>query len=322
MTAIRTEDLFAFYGVTPAVNGLDLTVPDGVTFGFLGPNGAGKTTTINMLTTLLRPTAGRAEVAGFDVATRPDEVRRRIGIVFQEPTLDLDLSAAENLRFQAELRGLRRAAARRAAADSLDRIELSERGDVPVRQLSAGLRRRLEVARGLLGAPRVLFLDEPTTGLDVQTRAAMWEHLDALRREQGITVFFTTHQLEEAEHCDQIAIIDHGELVTQGTPAELKSVIGSDLVELRTEDDERAVDALARHFGLTARRTPDGLLFRAADGAALVPRLCTELGLAVRAVTVVPPSLDDVFVHHTGTTVRESTQDRRMLSHLGAEGMR
>ncbi|TQF04924.1 ATP-binding cassette domain-containing protein [Kitasatospora acidiphila] len=321
MTAIRTEGLYAFYGSNPAVNGLDLAVPDGVTFGFLGPNGAGKTTTISMLTTLLKPTAGRAEVAGFDVATRPDEVRRRIGIVFQESTLDVDLTAAENLRFQAELRGLGRRAARRAAGELLDLMELSDRGRVKVRQFSAGLRRRLEVARGLLGTPRVLFLDEPTTGLDVQTRAAVWEHLEVLRRERGITVFFTTHQLEEAEHCDRIAIIDHGELITQGTPAELKSVIGSDLVVLRTEDDARAAGAITDRFGLAAEPTPDGLLLRVADGAALVPRLCTELGVGVRAVSVAPPTLDDVFLHHTGTAVRESTADRKMLSSLG-EGLR
>ncbi len=321
MTAIRMEGLYAFYGTTPAVNGLDLAVPDGVTFGFLGPNGAGKTTTISMLTTLLKPTAGRAEVAGFDVATQPAEVRRRIGIVFQESTLDLELTAAENLRFQADLCGLSRGEARGAITTLLDLMELSERSKVPVRQFSTGLRRRLEIARGLLGAPRVLFLDEPTTGLDTQTRAAVWEHLDTLRREQGITVFFTTHQLEEAEHCDRIAIIDRGKVITQGSPAELKSVIGSDLVVLHTEDDGHALDVVSERFGLAADLTPDGLLLRVADGAALVPRLCTELGLTVKSVTVAPPTLDDVFLHHTGLAIRESGTDTQLLSNLG-EGLR
>jgi ABC-2 type transport system ATP-binding protein len=321
MTAIRAEGLYAFYGTTPAVNGLDITVHAGATFGFLGPNGAGKTTTINMLTTLLKPTAGRAEVAGFDVATQPAEVRRRIGIVFQESTLDVDLTAAENLRFQADLCGLSRREARRAISAMLGLMELSERSRMPVRQFSTGLRRRLEIARGLLGAPRILFLDEPTTGLDTQTRAAVWVHLNRLRREQGVTVFFTTHQLEEAEHCDQIAIIDRGKVITQGSPAELKSTIGADLVTLRTENDPRAVDAVSDRFGLAAEIAPDGLRLRVANGATLVPRLCTELGLAVHSVTITPPTLDDVFLHHTGLAIRESESSAHMLSHIG-EGLR
>ncbi|MER5345415.1 ATP-binding cassette domain-containing protein [Streptomyces mirabilis] len=321
MTAIRAEGLYAYYGTTPAVNGLDLTVPTGSMYGFLGPNGAGKTTTINMLTTLLRPTAGRAEVAGFDVAARPAEVRRRIGIVFQESTLDLDLTAAENLRFQADLCGLSRRASRDAIASMLDLMDLSERRRVPVRQFSTGLRRRLEIARGLLAEPSVLFLDEPTTGLDAQTRAAVWDHLERLRRERGITVFVTTHQLDEAEHCNRIAIIDRGKVVTEGTPADLKSVIGADLVVLRTEDDQRAADALVDRFGLPAEPTPDGLLLRVEHAAALVPRLCTELGVTVREVAIAPPTLDDVFLHHTGLAIRESPTGPRTLGNLG-EGLR
>lgn len=321
MTAIRTEGLYAYYGTTPAVNGLDLTVPDGTTFGFLGPNGAGKTTTISMLTTLLRPTAGRAEVAGYDVAARAAEVRRRIGIVFQESTLDIDLTATENLRFQADLCGLGRREARGAIAGMLDMMELSERSDIPVRRFSTGLRRRLEIARGLLGNPRVLFLDEPTTGLDAQTRAAVWEHLDRLRQEQGITIFFTTHQLGEAEHCDRIAIFDRGKVVTEGSPTELKSIIGADLVVMRTEDDARAADALADRFGLAVQPSPDGLRLRVSDGATLVPRLCTGLGVTVRSVTVTSPTLDDVFLHHTGSAIRDGETQARTLSNLG-EGQR
>src|SRR5690625_4714262 len=213
-TIIKADGLYAFYGTTPAVNGLDLEVLAGSTFGFLGPNGAGKTTTISMLITLLQPTSGRAEVAGFDVAARPAEVRQRIGIVFQESTLDQDLTAVDNLRFQADLCGLKRTEVRESIASMLELMDLKERSRVPVRQLSQGLRRRLEIARGMLGNPSVLFLDEPTTGLDAQTRAAVWAHLTALR-EQGTTIFFTTHQLEEAEHCDRIAIIYQGKVVTE-----------------------------------------------------------------------------------------------------------
>ncbi|MET9294171.1 ATP-binding cassette domain-containing protein [Streptomyces sp. NPDC003077] len=320
MTAIWTEGLYAYYGTTAAVNGLDLTVADGTTFGFLGPNGAGKTTTISMLTTLLKPTAGRAEVAGFDVVTQPTEVRRRIGIVFQESTLDLDLTAAENLRFQADLCGLGRLEARGTIAEMLDMMDLSARSNIPVRQFSTGLRRRLEIARGLLGAPRILFLDEPTTGLDAQTRAAVWDYLGRLRQERGITVFFTTHQLEEAEHCDRIAIFDKGKVVTEGTPAELKSIIGADLVVLHTEDDPRAVENLSGRFGLTAELAPHGLRLRVSNGPALVPQLCTGLGVTVRSVTITSPTLDDVFLHHTGFEIRDSTS-ARTLSNIG-EGLR
>ena len=321
MTAVQAESLHAFYGIVPALNGLDLSVDDGATYGFLGPNGAGKTTTIGVLTTLLRPAAGRAEVAGFDVARQPAEVRRRIGIVFQESTLDLDLTAQENLRFQADLWGMPRREVERSTVAMLDLLELSTRSRTPVRLLSTGLRRRLEIARGLHGDPSVLFLDEPTTGLDAQTRAKVWQYLSELRRDRGITIFFTTHQLAEAEHCDRVAIIDGGTIVAEGSPTELKSVIGADLVRLSTEDDPRAVALITELFGLDCRLTPEGVALRVADGAALVPQLCTRLGLAVRWVTVTPPTLDDVFLHHTGSAVRESTADPRALSNLG-EGLR
>lgn len=321
MTAIiRTEGLYAFYGTTPAVNGLDLEVSAGSTFGFLGPNGAGKTTTISMLITLLQPTAGRATVAGFDVAADAAQVRRRIGIVFQESTLDQDLTAVDNLRFQADLCGLKRTEARDSIASMLELMDLRERERVPVRQLSQGLRRRLEIARGMLGEPSVLFLDEPTTGLDAQTRAAVWAHLGTLR-EQGTTIFFTTHQLEEAEHCDRIAIIDQGKVVTEGTPNELKTVIGADTIMLRTDDDVRAAAAIEEVLGLAVGHTPDGLMLRVEDASTLIPRLCTELGVRVEAVTSTPPTLDDVFLHYTGSEIREEQASGTLLSHLG-EGMR
>jgi len=319
-TIIKADGLYAFYGTTPAVNGLDLEVLAGSTFGFLGPNGAGKTTTISMLITLLQPTSGRAEVAGFDVAARPAEVRQRIGIVFQESTLDQDLTAVDNLRFQADLCGLKRTEVRESIASMLELMDLKERSRVPVRQLSQGLRRRLEIARGMLGNPSVLFLDEPTTGLDAQTRAAVWAHLTALR-EQGTTIFFTTHQLEEAEHCDRIAIIDQGKVVTEGTPNELKTVIGADTVMLSIDDDVSAAAAIEEDLNLSVGRTPDGQMLRVDDAATLVPRLCTELGVRVETVTSTPPTLDDVFLHYTGSQIREEQANGEMLSQLG-EGMR
>jgi ABC-2 type transport system ATP-binding protein len=311
--AIRTSGLRKRYGTTDAVAGLDLTVPSGTVFGFLGPNGAGKSTTIGMLCTLLRPTAGTAEVAGHDVLREPDAVRRRIGLVFQESTVDVDLTAAENLRFHAELFGIPRRAARSAIAELLALVDLTDRADAEVRTFSGGMRRRLEIARGLLHAPRVLFLDEPTTGLDPQTRIAIWAHLHRLR-ERDITVFLTTHHLDEAENCARLAIVDGGKLVVAGTPAELKATIGADLVVVRTGDDHETVRILRDRFGLAATETPDGVHLRVPDGASFVPRLCAEIGLPVRSVTVTPPTLDDVFLHYTGRTIRESEENPAELS--------
>ncbi|MFD9904082.1 ATP-binding cassette domain-containing protein [Streptomyces sp. NPDC059063] len=304
--AVLTEQLTRTYGNRQAVTGLDLTVPTGQTFAFLGPNGAGKSTTIAMLCTLLRPTSGRAQVAGYDVTHQPHDVRRRIGLVFQEPTLDVDLTAMETLRFHAELFGIPRRQRLDTIMDMLELVELAERRHAPVRTLSGGMRRRLEIARGLLHTPRVLFLDEPTTGLDPQTRAAIWDHLRRLRQERDVTVFLTTHQLEEAEHCDRIAIMDEGELVADGTPAALKAVVGSDLITVRTANDPAAALALRERLGLQAKTDTDGLHIRVADGAAWVPRICAALPHTVHALTVTPPTLDDAFLHYTGRTIREA----------------
>ncbi|GAB2592537.1 daunorubicin resistance protein DrrA family ABC transporter ATP-binding protein [Streptomyces capparidis] len=303
--AVRTAGLGKTYGGRDVVAGLDITVPEGEIFGFLGPNGAGKTTTIGMLCTLVRPTRGSAEVAGCDVLRRPDEVRRRIGLVFQESTLDGDLTAEENLRFQADLFGLPRARARSAIAALLELVDLADRSGTPVATFSGGMRRRLEIARGLLHTPRVLFLDEPTTGLDPQTRAVIWRHLHRLRDEHRVTVFLTTHHLEEAEHCDRLAIMDGGGLVAEGTPQALKAVVGNDLVALRTDDDEAAARVVRERFGRDAEAGPAGLRLRVPDGAAFAPRLCAELGVPVHSLTVTPPTLDDVFLHYTGRTIRE-----------------
>ncbi|GHE64530.1 daunorubicin resistance protein DrrA family ABC transporter ATP-binding protein [Streptomyces longispororuber] len=307
--AVLAEGLTRAYGGRQAVTDLDLTVPAGRTFGFLGPNGAGKSTTIGMLCTLLRPTSGRALVAGYDVTHEPHEVRRRVGLVFQESTLDVDLTAMETLRFHADLFGIPRRRRLDAIMDMLELVELTERRHAPVRTFSGGMRRRLEIARGLLHTPQVLFLDEPTTGLDPQTRAAIWDHLRRLREERDVTVFLTTHQLEEAEHCDRIAIMDEGELVADGTPAALKAVVGSDLITVRTADDAAAALAVRERLGLEAETATDGLRIRVADGATWVPRICGALPLTVHAVTVTPPTLDDAFLHYTGRTIREADNE-------------
>ncbi|GHJ03040.1 ATP-binding cassette domain-containing protein [Streptomyces olivaceus] len=303
-TAIRTRGLRRVYGGTVAVHGLDLTVAAGEKFGFLGPNGAGKSTTIGMLSTLLRPSGGRAAVAGADVAHRPDEVRRRIGVVFQDPSTDRELTGWQNLYFHGRLHGMPRREVRARARSLLDLVGLADRGDAPVGSYSGGMRRRLEVARALMHRPRVLFLDEPTTGLDPQSRSQVWQKLHELGRRDGVTVFLTTHYLEEAENCDRIAVMDHGRLVAQGTPHALKSAIGADVVHLRTDDDRSTARSIRERFGLDAEATPEGVRVGAADGAGWVPRLCAHLTTGVTSVTVTRPSLDDVFLHHTGRSLR------------------
>ncbi|MFD8643436.1 ATP-binding cassette domain-containing protein [Streptomyces zaomyceticus] len=311
--AISTRGLVKSYpgpdGTTvDAVSGLDLDVRRGETFAFLGPNGAGKSTTIALLCALARPTSGRATVAGFDVATRPHDVRRQVGILFQHSALDPDLTVEQNLRIHARLYGLPRRDVRRRTAEVLEPAGLTDRRRFPVRALSGGMRRRLEIARQLLHSPSVLFLDEPTTGLDPHARAEIWEHLRALRDRLGSTLFVTTHYLEEAENCDRIAIIDRGRLVAQGTPHGLKAEIGDDRVVLRTSDDGRAREVVARAAPPDRPVTvdADGTWLRVPDGSGWIPRLCAALeanGIAVHAASATPPSLDDVFFHHTGRSI-------------------
>jgi ABC-2 type transport system ATP-binding protein len=296
-----------------AVRGIDLDVRAGEVFGFLGPNGAGKSTTIKILCTLVRPTGGEARVAGFDVAADPRKVRSRIGLVFQEPTLDAYLTADQNLRFHADLYGVPRAESPARATEVLEMVGLDERRGDLVSHFSGGMRRRLEIARGLLHSPQVLFLDEPTIGLDPQTRASIWDYLTRLREREEITVFVTTHYMDEAEHCDRIAIIDQGRIVALGTPEELKAGVGNDRVQLTTSDDAAATALLrdpasfgtdldpAVHEGQVTVSVP--------DGAGFVPRLVTTLGAAgveVRTVSVQRPTLDDVFLAWTGRTIRDA----------------
>ncbi|MFE5589096.1 ATP-binding cassette domain-containing protein [Streptomyces sp. NPDC056549] len=311
--AISTRGLVKSYPgpegmTTHAVRGLDLDVARGETFAFLGPNGAGKSTTIALLCALARPTSGRATVAGADVLTQPHQVRRRVGMLFQHSAVDPDLTAEQNLHIHARLYGLPRRQARLRTAEVLDTAGLTDRRRSPVRTLSGGMRRRLEIARQLLHAPEILFLDEPTTGLDPHARAQVWEHLRALRARHGSTLFVTTHYLEEAEHCDRIAIIDRGRLVAQGAPLALKAAIGDDRVVLRTGDDaaaERIVRRIAPS-GHAVGVDADGVCLRVPGGSAWIPRLCAALeagGIAVRAASATPPTLDDVFFHHTGRSL-------------------
>ncbi|MDL4812885.1 ATP-binding cassette domain-containing protein [Actinomadura opuntiae] len=304
--AVEVDGLIRKFGDVEAVRGIGFTVAPGEIFGFLGPNGAGKSTTINMLCTLLKPTAGRALVAGFDVVAERDSVRRNIGLVFQDPTLDGYLSGEQNLRFHAELYGVPRGVMGERIRQVLEMVGLWERRADLVQTYSGGMKRRLEIARGLLHSPRVLFLDEPTVGLDPQTRASIWDYIRQLKEAEEITIFMTTHYMDEAEFCDRIAIMDSGRIVALDTPEALKAGVGKDRVRIQTADDEAAIAALRDRFDLEAGMSEGAVAFSVASGEAFVPRLFAELGVPIRSVSVSRPSLDDVFMSFTGSTIRDA----------------
>jgi ABC-2 type transport system ATP-binding protein len=304
--AIEVEDLVKTYGELDAVRGVSFTVPPGEVFGFLGPNGAGKSTTINMLCTLARPTSGTARVSGFDVVSQRDDVRRQIGLVFQDPTLDVHLTARQNLRLHAELYGIEAGVIAARMDQMLRMVGLPDRRDQPVITFSGGMKRRLEVARGLMHSPRVLFLDEPTIGLDPQTRSSIWRYIRALQETEGTTIFMTTHYMDEAEFCDRIAIMDRGEIVVLDTPEALKAGVGADRVTLGTADDDAALAALRDRFGIEATVAEGAVTFHVSNGEEFVPQLFAELGVAITSVAVARPTLDDVFMRYTGTTIRDA----------------
>jgi ABC-2 type transport system ATP-binding protein len=306
--AIEVKGLRKSFGDVEAVRGVSFEVASGEVFGFLGPNGAGKTTTINMLCTLAKPTAGSALVAGHDVVRERDDVRRHIGLVFQDPTLDGYLTAEQNLRLHAELYGVDSALVPGRMRQVLEMVGLWERRAASVQTFSGGMRRRLEIARGFLHSPRVLFLDEPTIGLDPQTRSSIWRYIALLQEREEITIFMTTHYMDEAEFCDRIAIMDQGEIVVLDTPAALKAQVGADRVRIQTEDDVAAIAALAAHFGIEAVMAEGAVTFFVPAGEQFVPRLFAELGVAIESVSVSRPTLDDVFMSHTGTTIRDAEE--------------
>ena len=302
--AVAVHGLTKRYGAMTAVKDIDFSVDQGEVFAFLGPNGAGKSTTIKMLCTLAHPTSGQATVAGFDVVSRAKAVRRHIGLVFQEQTLDDQLTAEENLRFHAVLYGVPHAQVAPRIARVLDLVALSDRRKDLVSTYSGGMARRLEIARGMLHTPKVLFLDEPTVGLDPQTRALMWEDVMRLRDEEGVTIFLTTHYMDEAEYADRIAIIDYGSIIALDTPDALKASVGADTVALETVDDETALAALKRE-GYTVTLSETGLTVFVADEEAAVGPIVTAVGVPVRTVRAHRPTLDDVFLHFTGREIRE-----------------
>ena len=310
---IEAKGLVKKYGDLEAVAGIDLEVYRGEIFGFLGPNGAGKSTTISMLCTLLTPTAGIARVAGIDVVRDPAAVRQRIGLVFQDPSLDDQLTARENLEFHAFVYSVPAPDRRRRIDEMLNLLQLADRASSAVKTFSGGMKRRLEIARGMLHQPQVLFLDEPTIGLDPQTRKSIWTHLNELRDTKGVTIFMTTHYMDEAEYCDRIAIIDRGKIVALGTPDELKAMVGGDVVTITSTAPGAAAKEIEDMLGVKPARDNGTLRMEVPDGKAFVPRLVRELSAPVDTVTLRRPSLDDVFLKLTGRAIRDeevSARDR------------
>jgi ABC-2 type transport system ATP-binding protein len=319
--AIEAEGLRKeFPGDVIAVSGIDLEIREGEIFGFLGPNGAGKTTTVRMLTTLLRPTAGKARVAGFDLYTQQQEIRRSIGVALQEAGLDGMASGRELLELQAKLFGIHGAEARRRAADLLGLVGLVDAADRMVKTYSGGMKRRLDLASALVHGPRLLFLDEPTEGLDPASRQTVWQEVMRLNRELGVTVFLTTHYLEEADRlADRLAIIDHGAIVAEGTPASLKASIGGDVVTVAVNRSllDSAANVLRQTEGLHELRPDEaGLTLFVEDGQGVVASIIRNLdsaGIAVGSIAISQPTLDEVFLRATGSRLEGDAAEQGKL---------
>jgi len=325
--AIHVDSLSRTFNGVRAVDNISFDVKTGELFGLLGPNGAGKTTTINILSTLLPPTSGRGIVAGFDVTRDRDSVRRSIGIVFQEPALDSKLTGKENLNFHAMMYGIEKTKRRMRIQEVLDLVELGEKADVLVENYSGGMKRRLEIARGLIHSPRVLFLDEPTLGLDAQTRRRIWDYIRILNRDKKVTIILTSHYMEEADYlCDRVAIMDYGKFVAEDTPQKLKDILGGDVVSIEIDGDPRGLILDFRNHAWVKNLSEREKVLRLTveKGERRIPgiiRLAQKNDVSVKSVDLHKPSLEDVFLHFTGRRIRPqeaSISDRnrdRMRGH-------
>ncbi len=328
MAIIETKNLTKKFNSFIAVDNLSFRVNEGEIFGFLGPNGAGKTTTISMLCTLLKPTSGEASVNGYSVISDEGKVRQSIGIVFQDPSLDERLTAWENLKFHSLIYGIKKELIVQRSEEVLNLIGLTEWKNEIVRKFSGGMKRRLEIARGLLHYPKVLFLDEPTLGLDPQTRRYIWDYIHQLRERENITVFLTTHYLEEAENCDRIAVIDFGQIIALDTPLGLRSLLPEDTIFLKTTDDEKAKIEIEEKYKVVVnfnngsprpRFVSDeservgeagGIFFSIKNGEEFIPELLKNLSIGVKSVNLKRPTLDDIFLKLTGREIREEKVEK------------
>ncbi|MGB9726574.1 MAG: ATP-binding cassette domain-containing protein [Minisyncoccia bacterium] len=306
---IQVENLKKNYNSFTALKGISFTVKKGEIFGFLGPNGAGKTTTINILSTLILPTSGVVFVNGFNVLTRPDMVRRSIGLVFQETTLDTHLTAEENLYLHAYLYGVRKKEFSQRKREVLKLCELWDKRKWRVENFSGGMKRRLEIARALIHWPKILFLDEPTVGLDPQTRTKIWDYIFTTRKQKDTTVFLTTQYLNEAENCNRIAILDHGEIVALDTPENLKKMVGGDIITLKTLDNDLAEKEFKEKFPqYKLRRLGKELKIEVENGDEFLPTLVKTITPKIISVELRRPTLEDVFLEVTGRKIREEEE--------------
>jgi len=305
MDMIEIEGLSKKFGKLVAVDNISFQVPRGEIFGFLGPNGAGKTTTINILCTLLKPSGGRASVNGYDVLKERREVQRSIGLVFQDPTLDDYLTADQNLRFHAYAYGVPANVREKRMQELMELVELQDRRKNKVSTYSGGMKRRLEIARGLLHHPSVLFLDEPTLGLDPQTRRRIWEHVLTLRQQEDLTIFLTTHYMDEAEHCERIAVIDNGRIIALDTPDNLKDSLGGDLVTLEAKDTQEAVAELKERYDISPEVNDGMVTFSVPHGDTFLPEFVRGFRSGLLSINVRRPTLDDVFLKLTGHAIRD-----------------
>ncbi len=319
---IKVENLVKRFGKLAAVDDISFSVAPGEIFGFLGPNGAGKTTTINILCTLSKPTSGRATIDNLDVVRQQSQVRRTIGLVFQDPSLDERLSGLQNLHFHALVYGMPASIRKQRIEQMLRMMELWDKRHSQVRTYSGGMKRRLELARGLLHHPKVLFLDEPTLGLDPQTRTRIWEYILELRQREGTTIFLTTHYMDEAEQADRIAIIDYGKLVVIDTPEKLKKMVGKDIISVKTDDNDRAAEVIRHRYQIEARLDNNSLTFEITNGEEFLPAFIRGFGTKILSVNLRRPSLEDVFLKLTGRQMREEDVSDEFKAMVRQHGLR
>ncbi|NYT10952.1 MAG: ATP-binding cassette domain-containing protein [Methanomassiliicoccales archaeon] len=311
---VQVKNLVKVYnGSVRAVDDISFEVNEGEIFGFLGPNGAGKTTTISMLTTLIKPTSGNAKVVGHDIVKEAHDVRNVIGLVPQDLTVDDDLTGRENMILQGDLYKVPKEELIKRVEGLLDLVGLTDAEDRMVKTYSGGMRKRLELAEGLVHHPKVLFLDEPTLGLDVQTRAAMWEHIMDLKKKHNTTIFLTTHYLEEADSlCDRIAIIDHGKIVALDSPRQLKASLGGDVIEVSVESEVDGSDSISGLEGVIEVQFSEGKYrIKVTSGENVAPsvlKILWDQGVAVKSVNISQPNLDQVFMEYTGRSLRDAMQ--------------
>ncbi|MBU1255705.1 ATP-binding cassette domain-containing protein [Patescibacteria group bacterium] len=322
MNIIEVKNLTKEFNGLTAVDQVSFNVKKGEIFGFLGPNGAGKSTVINMLSTLLAPTKGEALVNNFNILSQKNDVRKSIGLVFQDSSLDDRLTAEENLRFHAKLYQVPMADYKRRMEEVLKLVDLWDRKKDIIKIFSGGMKRRLEIARGLIHYPKMLFLDEPTLGLDPQTRNHLWEYILKLKKEQQMTIFMTTHYMNEAEYCDRIGIIDYGKIVVLDTPANLKKQVGGDIISMKGQDNQSLKKELVKRYKREVKEENGFLQLEVENGEEFMPRLFNELDNKIDSIELRKPTLDDVFLSLTGRTIRDEkgTFKDRMRGHMGIRG--